>query len=168
MTRKLKSCIQQYATLATGTSIQTGLTLPRSRRVLLAMTHSYMLHTVKAANPEMFTLTNLEGSRCKRWSALVVLFAVCSLTVSVATRYTCSRETSENRVASVHKHTSPDLGRQRLIKDAACWMPPVVRSVVLQAPSSYPNIAPAGPPMPSALLEESLYNRPPPSSGFLS
>jgi hypothetical protein len=34
---------------------------------------------------------------------------------------------------------------------------------VLPAPTSYPRIAPAGPPIPTVLLETSLYNRPPPS-----
>jgi len=34
---------------------------------------------------------------------------------------------------------------------------------VAQAPIVYPRVAPAGPPLPTLLLEENLYNRPPPS-----
>ena len=53
--------------------------------------------------------------------------------------------------------------RQRMTKAASNWMPSVARSYALQAPTSYPRIAPAGPPIPGVILEKSLYNRPPPS-----
>jgi hypothetical protein len=94
---------------------------------------------------------------------MIVLLAVFSLAVSVATRYCSAQSGSAYSTSTVHKHSSPEPGRQRLTKSAANWMPPVVRSAVLEAPSSYPRISPAGPPMPSVLLELSLYNRPPPA-----
>ena len=125
---------------------------------------SYMLEIVGVAKRGMLQLTNLEDSRCRRWCAAIVLFAVWSLTVSVATRYTFLRVASDNRVTTVQKHVSLEPGRQRLMKNAATWMPPVVCTTVLQAPSSYPRISPAGPPIPSLFFEQSLYNRPPPSS----
>ena len=68
---------------------------------------------------------------------------------------------------TVHKHVSPEPIRQRLIKSAATWMPTVECHAVLDSPSSYPCIAPAGPPCVTLLLEENLYNRPPPAA-FLS
>ena len=96
-----------------------------------------------------------------------MLLAVCALTVSVATRYSSGGDPAYT-VATAHKHSSPEPNRQRLTKNTTNWIPQVVRSVVLQAPTSYPRIAPAGPPIPNLLLEKSLYNRPPPSSEFLS
>ena len=116
----------------------------------------------------MLRLTNFDGSQRQRWCAVVVLFAVCALTVSVTTRYTLSRGVSDNSVKTVRKHVSPEQSRQRLLKNAATWMPPVVSSSVLQAPTFYPRIAPAGPPIPRLFFEQNLYNRPPPSSKFLA
>lgn len=95
---------------------------------------------------------------------MVALAAVCSLTVSVATRYTSSWDISSPTLKTVQAHTTPEVKRQRLLKDAANWVPPLVRFHVLRSPSSYPRIAPAIPPRPTFLFEASLYNRPPPSS----
>jgi|SRR5271165_6036421 len=112
-------------------------------------------------------LSHFEDRRRQGWCAAVVLVAVCSLIVSLATRYsyTCDAPTT---VKAVQIHKSPEAKRQRLAKDAADWMPPMIYFSVLQSPSSYPRIAPAGPPVPGLLFEESLYNRPPPSSESLS
>lgn len=116
---------------------------------------------------EMFRLRNSEDLRRRAFCATVVLFAVCSLTASVATRYAFGRTTSSG-VVTVHKHASPEPARQRLLKNAATWIPPVVCSVALEPPSSYPRIAPAGLPVSSLVLDENLYNRPPPSLPVLS
>ena len=116
----------------------------------------------------MLRLTNFDDSRCKRWCAIVVLLAVSALTVSVATRYTLSTGSAEGSSTMVQKHSSPELSRQRLLKNAAVWVPPVIASFTLSEPSSYPRIAPAGPPIPGLLLETSLYNRPPPSALLFS
>lgn len=99
---------------------------------------------------------------------MVVLVAVCALIVSVATRYSSTCEASSIAVKAGQIHTSAEAKRQRLAKDAIGWNPPVIQFSVLQSPSSYPRIAPAGPPIPGLVLEESLYNRPPPSFKFLS
>ncbi|HWW13720.1 MAG TPA: hypothetical protein VN310_03575 [Candidatus Dormibacteraeota bacterium] len=104
----------------------------------------------------------------RHWCAVVVLVAVCSLTVSVATRYCSPLGTSSLTMKTVQTHTSPDAKRQRLTKNAANWVPPVVCFDILQSPSSYPRIAPAAPPIPSLFFEENLYNRPPPSSELFS
>ena len=111
----------------------------------------------------MLHLTNLEGRWRRAWCAVVVVLAVSALTVSVATRYCAPQISSPYAVQTLHKHSSPEQIRQRLTKNAANWMPQVLQTGLLQAPTSYPRIAPAGPPMPSVLLETSLYNRPPPS-----
>jgi hypothetical protein len=99
---------------------------------------------------------------------VVVLAAVCSLVVSVATRYSSSWDVSAPTVKTLRAHTTPEAKRQRLDKDAANWVPPLVGFDVLRSPSSYARTAPAQPPAQNLLLEESLFNRPPPSSEFLS
>ena len=53
--------------------------------------------------------------------------------------------------------------RQHLDRDALGWTAPVVHYAILDAPAFYPRVAPAGPPVRALLIEENLYNRPPPS-----
>ena len=132
---------------------------------LFATTEFYMLQTGGSETvPEMSQLRHFEDQRRKNWCAVVVLAAVCSLTVNVATRYSSSWDVSAPTVKTVQARTTPEAKRQRLDKDAANWAPPLVCLDVLRFPSSYPRIAPSGPPILSPLLEENLYNRPPPSS----
>jgi hypothetical protein len=116
----------------------------------------------------MQPLSHPEDQRRKNWRVVVVLVAVFSLALSVATRYSCLGVASSTTVKAFQIHASPEAKRQRLAKDAADWMPPVISVSLLQSPSSYPLIAPAGPPMPGLRFEESLYNRPPPSSESFS
>jgi hypothetical protein len=116
---------------------------------------------------EMSQLRHFEDQRRKTWCAVVVLAAVCSLTVSVATRYSSS-EVSAPTVKTAQAHPTPEAKRQRLDKDAATWEPPLVGFDVLRSPSSYPRTAPAQPPAQNLLLEQSLFDRPPPSSELFS
>ncbi len=117
----------------------------------------------------MSPLRHSDYRRHRNWCALVVLLAVCSLTVSVATRYSSSSwDASSLAVKTVRTHTTPNAKRQRLAKNAATWVPPLICFDVFRSPSSYPRIAPAGPPIISFMMEDNLYNRPPPSSAFLS
>ena len=94
-----------------------------------------------------------------RWRVLVIVLAICGLTVSLATR--TFRLTIPHGVTaqSADSHAM----RQHMDRDAAQWAPPVPILGTLQAPVFYPRVAPAGPPMPSVLFDESLSNRPPPS-----
>jgi len=144
-----------------------GVTTVTPRLLACRPQFLYGKHKVGSLQFRMLYLTNPENSRRGRWSALVVLVAVCALTISVATRYS-SGGVPAYGVRTAHRHPAPEPSRQRLTKNTNNWIPPVVRIVVLQAPTSYPRIAPAGPPIPSLVLEKSLYNRPPPSSEFLS
>ena len=131
----------------------------------------WILYGRNSENLEEFLMSELrhfEDQRRKKWCAVVVLVAAWSLTVSLATRYSTPWDASAPTVKIVQTHASPEAKRQRLAKDAFDWTPPVVCVSVLQAPSSYPRISPAGPPTPSLLFEESLYDRPPPSFEFLS
>ncbi len=113
-------------------------------------------------------LRHFDRQRHRTWCALVVLAAVCSLTVSVATRYSSPDTPSSSTMKTVHTHTAPDVKRQRLAKNAANWLPLLVCFDGLRVPSSYPRIARAGRPAPSPLFEQNLYNRPPPLSEFHS
>ena len=116
----------------------------------------------------MSPLRHFEDQWRKTWCAAVVLAAVCSLTVSVATRYSSSWNVSAPTVKTVQAHATPETKRQRLDKDAANWVPPLVCFDALRCPSSYRQTAPAEPPTQNVLLDENLFNRPPPSCEFLS
>lgn len=97
--------------------------------------------------------------RRPHWRALVIVLAICGLTVSLATRIFHLSFPQGPAVQS----TSAQAVRQHLDRDAANWVPPVPILTVLVAPAFYPRFAPAGPPLPSVLFDESLSNRPPPS-----
>lgn len=100
--------------------------------------------------------------RSKIWArnAAVIVLAVLSLTVSLATR--TFHDGAGWRGVTVHADTHQAM-RQHLNKDAAQWPAPVFDFALLDTPSFYPRIAPAGPPIPSLHFDESLYNRPPPA-----
>lgn len=95
-----------------------------------------------------------------RWRVLVIVLAICGLTVSLATR--------TFRLTFPHTPTvqsgAAQAIRQHMDRDAGNWTSPVPVSTPLPLPVFYPRFAPAGPPMPSVLFDESLSNRPPPSS----
>ena len=94
--------------------------------------------------------------------AVVVLVAVYSLTLNLATRYVSACGFSVHSVKTFQEQITPDAQKQRLAADAASWMPPSFL-VILRAPSLCPRLAPSVL-FPSLLLEENLYTRPPPFS----
>jgi hypothetical protein len=103
-----------------------------------------------------------DGSRGwrSRWRTLVVVVAICGLTVSLATR---TFRLKSCQSATVTSHSSQPM-RQHLDRDAAQWVPPVpVVFSTLRVPAFYPHVAPEIPSAPSVLIDESLSNRPPPS-----
>lgn len=120
-----------------------------------------MLQAVRLLS-EMFHLNNLEPRQGKRWWVAVVLIAVCSITVSVATRYCVPGKATDSKVTSVRNHLDTEPVRQRLLNNAASWMPPVVGSAILQQKKSIIRVVWIDPPAPGLLFEESLSNRPPP------
>jgi hypothetical protein len=93
------------------------------------------------------------------WCWVLIVVAIAGLSCSLVTR--TFRLTS---TANTTFHSGEAQGmRQHLDRDAVRWVPPVPTLVGLQAPTFYPRIAPAGPPLPGLVLDEPLYNRPPPS-----
>ena len=101
----------------------------------------------------------LPSHRHPRWYLLVIVMAICGLTVSLATR--TFRLTIPHGVTA--QNADSHAMRQHMDRDAAQWAPPVPVLSIAQAPVFYPRVAPAGPPIPSALFDESLSNRPPPA-----
>jgi len=112
----------------------------------------------------MLSVTNRETGRCARWGAVMVLVAVCSLAISLATRYSSAAIPFESASKTLQKHTTEQPSRQRLTNNAATWIPPVVVSALFYMPSTYPRVATSGPEVPSTTFVSSLYYRPPPSS----
>jgi hypothetical protein len=98
----------------------------------------------------------------QRGCALVVVLAVCALTVKLATRFSLFESAPTPTITTVQPRVSPAPNRQRLMSTATACIVPIVRASLLDPTTAYPRIAPAGPPMPSVLFEQSLYNRPPP------
>jgi len=94
----------------------------------------------------------------QRWRVLIIVLAICSLTVSLATRTFRLKVAHDVTVSSADGQAM----RQHLDRDAANWVPPVLTYTALQLPTFYPYVAPAGPPLATVLFDKSLYNRPPP------
>jgi hypothetical protein len=94
------------------------------------------------------------------WRGALIGIVMFSLVVSLATR--TFHQTIPQGVTA-HSNTAQAM-RQHMVRDAARWVPPVLVHTALEAPVFYPHVAPAGPPVAALLLiEENLYNRPPPS-----
>jgi len=94
-----------------------------------------------------------------RWRWVLVGVVMFSLVGSLATR--TFRLTIPHGVTV--KSGAAQAMRQHMDRNAALWGPPVRVLTSLETPTFYPRMAPAGPPLGVLLLDESLYNRPPPS-----
>lgn len=99
------------------------------------------------------------GCRSSRCRILIIVLAICGLTVSLATR-TFWFTTFQG--ATVTSNTAQAV-RQHMNRDAVEWEPPVPVFTQLQVPVLYPPVAQWVPPLTSVLFDESLSNRPPPS-----
>jgi hypothetical protein len=95
-----------------------------------------------------------------RLRALIILLAVVSLSTSLATRV--FQYTPPGAKVSI-RSSSVEAVRQHLDRDATTWARPPVSFSLLEPSTFYPRFAPAGPPLPAVLFDESLSNRPPPS-----
>jgi hypothetical protein len=95
-----------------------------------------------------------------------VLIAVCSLTVSLLTRYCTPLGISSITARTASLHGAPAAKRQHLAKDAADWIPPVT-TIHLLAPSCLSAVAAPTESILSRVPAQTPYNRPPPSSVFL-
>ena len=118
---------------------------------------------LEIARKVMLPLTYLRHPGRRRWCTAVILIAVCTLTLSVATRYGFCGNTANESVTTIQNHESWTPGLQRLLNNAATWIPPVVGSAIFHDPVSYRQVAESGPTVSSVFLEKNLYNRPPPT-----
>ena len=99
------------------------------------------------------------------WRSALIVIAICSLTVSVATRFWAS-STSQSQTVKSLEHPSVDPKRQHLNKDACRWVPSSATFSVFAPVEMETRLAPAGPLLPKHVFTDSLYNRPPPSFSF--
>jgi len=98
------------------------------------------------------------------WRSLLVLAAVCSLSFSLATRYSSPPILTARYFSSHSQSKSADTARQRLEKEVSAWMAtPIACFAMLTRPVSYSRFAAIETPSPGPPFHESLYNRPPPS-----
>lgn len=112
--------------------------------------------------PRMSPTGHHEQPVLRIWWAVVV-FTVCSLAISLATRYTSPVAGPSSTVKTAQTHIPVDAKKQRMAKDAGDWVPPVCRVDTLCTPSVYAVTAPLETPAPPLFSRLSLYNRPPPS-----
>src|SRR5215831_16244105 len=98
----------------------------------------------------------------RTWRALLVVMAVCSLTFSLATRFSMPVSTGDHGVKSIDDRSGENK-HQRLDK-VTNRLGPVVTRTVFQPAALYAHIIPAEPPLCSYHLSDSLYDRPPPHS----
>jgi hypothetical protein len=93
-------------------------------------------------------------------AASLIALVILSLTISLGTRV--FRISVPHGVSA--QSSAPQAMRQHLDRDATRWPVPIFDLTILDAPTFYPRMAPAGLPIPGLLLlDKSLYNRPPPS-----
>jgi len=89
---------------------------------------------------------------------LVIVLSVYALTASLVTR---TFHFSVSRCVTAQAY-SPQAVRQHLDRDATRWADPIPKIAPFQA-SNFDSCVPAAiVPLPSPLLDENLYNRPPP------
>jgi hypothetical protein len=128
-----------------------------------------MLEANQQLTGEMLSLTNSRNGRCARWCAVVVLMAVCSLAIRVATRYSSPETAPASTVKASRCDSSQEQrGRQRLTKDAENWIPPIIVTSALPEPASHLHIVTDGPAIANPSFASVLYYRPPPFSDLLS
>jgi predicted anti-sigma-YlaC factor YlaD len=100
----------------------------------------------------------VEGRRARVWRWALTSVVLLSLVVTLVTRF----EVTVSDTATVQSSAS-QATRQHMNQDAVRWSAPVLQITLLQAPTFYPRVSPAGPSLPTLLIEEHLYNRPPPA-----
>jgi len=100
------------------------------------------------------------------WRGMVIVIAICSLTLTVATRF-WAPSTSQSHVAKSIDRRSVDPKRQHLDRDAVRWVAPRASFSFVSPATIETRVAPAGPLLPKHVFTDSLYNRPPPSLGTL-
>jgi len=102
-----------------------------------------------------------ERRRINVWRRALILGAVLSLAVSVATRY--STVVQQEAAAKVVTSRSLDAERQHLLNDGLHWSAPAATFVLFEPAGVSDAALPAVPPVTQLYSEDLLYSRPPPS-----
>lgn len=131
---------------------------------LLHLVAEHTTIMLRIARVAMLRLTNLGRPGAKRWCTALVLVAVCALTIYVATRYDRCVHVSDRNHTVVASPETFTPGLQRLLNNAATWIPPLVCAAIFDDRGYYSQPSQPDPKISSALLERSLFYRPPPSS----
>jgi hypothetical protein len=115
-----------------------------------------------------WNMQSLRQSRItgQKWRSLVIAVAICSLTVSVATRFWSVSNDQSHIVRSID-HRSVEPKRQHLSKDATRWVTSSADLSVIEPTAIEITPAPNDPLLPKHVFSDNLYNRPPPSSAIL-
>jgi hypothetical protein len=99
--------------------------------------------------------------RLGSWRVLLILLAVCSLSVSLWTRYALDNPDLEG--PSQLKCRSLDAKRQHLLSDGLHWTAPAAKVTYFVAPRPSTRVVVTVPPVKDLFLEQWLFDRPPPS-----
>jgi hypothetical protein len=98
------------------------------------------------------------GKHLSTWQFLLIIVTVSALSGSLVTR---TFHLKLQHCVSAGSN-SPQAVRQHLDRDASKWMAPALRIAPLQVSTLDPRVVTSGLPLPNLLLDENLYNRPPP------
>lgn len=110
------------------------------------------------------TLTH-SAVRRRRWQRALIAIAICSLTLSVATRFWTPLSSQSHIVKSIDRRPG-EPKRQHLDRDATRWVAPRDTFSMIEPGAIEIRLPAAGPLLPKHVFTDSLYNRPPPSSEF--
>jgi len=99
------------------------------------------------------------------WQGLLVVIAICSLTLSVATRFWVPG-TSQSPIVKSLDRRAAEPARQHLDRDAIQWVAPVANFSIVEPAAVEASLVPAGPPLPRLVFSDSESNRPPPSGSL--
>src|SRR5580704_1599864 len=110
-----------------------------------------------------FAPRNDRGRICQHsfWRRALVLGAILSLAISVATRY--STVVPQKTATNILTSQSLDAKRQHLLKDGLHWSAPAATFVLFEPSGVHVSALPAVPPGPPLYATDFLYSRPPPS-----
>jgi hypothetical protein len=97
------------------------------------------------------------------WQGVVIVLAVCSLTLCVATRFWAPDSTQPHVLKSADNRPA-EPSQQHLDRDATQWIAPSADFSFIELPAVENSAAVYAAPLPTQLFSDSLYNRPPPSA----
>jgi hypothetical protein len=99
------------------------------------------------------------------WHRVLIIAAICSLTVTLAARFSLPIDSASHAVKSFNSRSDPPK-RQHLDQDSARFARPAACCTFYQPAAVHAHVSPAEPPQSSHILAQSLYNRPPPATVF--